>query len=411
MKLSLTGGQGLILGLGLGAAFGIGGFYVWSTSKSSVDAKKAQAASPPVQTVTVASVQVVPVTHRLKVMGSIAARDLLPVLPQVMGLQIKQVLAEEGQTVQAGQVMAVLDSLVLKAELEQTNADLAAAQAVVRQKQAALAQDRASLGEAESNLRRYQELASQGAISTQNLESYATAATKSREQVHVAQTTILSAQADVQSQSAKVQQLQTQIAQTLVRSPARGVVAEKIARIGDVTSSGQKIFSIIRNGALELQAKVAETQLPVVKLGTPASITSDADARIQVQGKVREIAPLIDPQTRQATVKIDLPTSALLRPGMFLQASITVKVLQGLAVPTKAVLPQADGSSLVYVLGHNQQVRAQPVEVGLTLNQTERPAGIPLVEIKKGLRSGEQVVVAGAGYLSDRDRVQVVAAP
>jgi HlyD family secretion protein len=118
---------------------------------------------------------------------------------------------------------------------------------------------------------------------------------------------------------------------------------------------------------------------------------------------------MIDPQTRQATVRIDLPESDLLRPGMFLQAAITSQVVPGLTVPAKAVLPQASGSALVYVLAADNTVRAQTVELGARQN-TDNPAQAR-VEIKRGLQAGDRVVVAGAGYLKDGDRVEVVTEP
>jgi multidrug efflux pump subunit AcrA (membrane-fusion protein) len=73
-----------------------------------------------------------------------------------------------------------------------------------------------------------------------------------------------------------------------------------------------------------LQAKVPATNLNQVKINSPVVVTSDADSRLRLQGNVREIAPLVDPQSREATVRIDLPATALLRPGMFASGAITI---------------------------------------------------------------------------------------
>jgi len=324
----------------------------------------------------------------------------------------------------------VLDNSVLQAELSQAKAQLESAKAVVRQRQAALKQTQATAAEAQSNFRRYQSLANQGAISRQDLEARSTSATTAQESVGVAQANISSAEADVRSGEARVQQLETQLEQTVVRAPAGGIVvaptsesgaargtsspssnqrvAATVARVGDVTSS-QPLFAIIRNGFLELQVRVPENQLPDIRPGAATRITSDVDPRLNLQGRVREIAPLIDPQTRQATVRIDLPESDLLRPGMFLQAAITSRVVPGLTVPAKAVLPQANGNALVYVLESDNTVRAQTVELGARQNPN-RPSQ-SRVEIKRGLQSGDRVVIAGAGYLKDGDRVEVVTEP
>ena len=211
----------------------------------------------------------------------------------------------------------------------------------------------------------------------------------------------------VSSDEARLEEKQTQLSQTLVKAPANGILAERIARVGDVSSSSKKLFSIIKDNQLELQLEVPETQLPQVKIGTKVNISSDADSRIKISGIVRQIAPLVNEQTREATVKIDLPNSDLLRPGMFLRAKITTATNQGLKIPAKAVLPQTDGQSIVYVLQSNNKVKAMPVEVGKILGKNSDLANAE-IEVKKGLDLGNKVVLAGAGYLKDGDIVKVI---
>lgn len=400
----LSGWRGLAIGLGVGAAIATAGTRLLPGAPTTAPAPKPSTVAAG-QSVTLAPATMTSVAQTVDATGSVAAFDMLPILAQATGLQIQQVLVEEGQSVTAGQVLAVLDNAVLTAQRNQAQADVASTQAIVRQKQATLGQERATLAQAESNLRRYQDLARSGAVSQQNLDSYVTAAKTAREAIGVAQATITSAQADVQSKIAEVQRLETQIAQTVVRAPANGVIAEKVARVGNVTAT-EKLFSLIRDGSLELQAKVPETELPQVKIGAIARITSDADKRIRLQGRVREISPLVDPQSRQATVKIDLPTSALLRSGMFLKAAVTVQTAQALTIPASAVLPQPDGRSLVYVLEGTDSVRAKPVVVGTRQDSTDPTKA--RIAIKSGLNAGDRVVVAGAGYVKDGERVTVV---
>ncbi len=401
----LSGWRGMAIGLGVGAIVATIGTHLASSSQKQTPPAPTQSATAASQSVAVAPAEMASVAQTVDATGSVAAFDMLPILPQATGLQIQQVLVEEGQTVAAGQILAVLDNAVLNAQLNQARADVASNEAIVRQKQATLSQEKASLAQAESNLKRYQDLARSGALSQKDLDTYVTTATTAREAVSVAQANISSAQADVLSKVAAVQKLETQLAQTQVRAPANGVIAEKIARVGNVTGS-EKLFSLIRNGSLELQAKVPETELPQVKVGAIARITSDADKRISLAGRVREISPLVDAQTRQATVKIDLPASALLRAGMFLKAAITVQTAQSITIPAAAVLPQPDGRSIVYVLEGSDTVRARPVTVG-TRQATVDPSNARIA-IKSGLNAGDRVVVAGAGYVKDGDRVTVV---
>ena len=407
LRGGLTGWRGVLIGTGLGMAIAIGGMRLISGTTFAPAAKspnQTQQDQPqaPSMSVTVAPVETTRVTRTLNTTGTVAAREFIAVLPQTTGLQIKQILVEEGDVVKTGQVMAVLDNSVLQTELDQARAEVESNQAQVQQTQAALAQARASLAEAERILGRNQQLANAGAISREELATRATAVVTAREAILVAQANISSAQADVRSSTARVQQLQTQIAQTLVRAPAGGIVAEKNVEIGNVTAGTQQLFSIIRGGLLELEAQVPAVQLPQVQIGALAQITSDTDPRVRLQGRVKEIAPLVNVESREAKVTIDLPSTSLLRPGMFARAAITSATVPGLTVPAKAVQPQPDGSAIVFLLAGEDKVKAQPVEVGEVLSGGR-------VEIKKGLKTGDRVVVAGAGYLKDGDRVQVIA--
>ncbi len=391
----------LLVGTGLGIGLTGLGMTIMNrpTTKPAVTPQSVNLA--PSMSVTVASAELTPVARTLSVTGTVNARDLIPVLPQATGLQIKQILVDEGDSVKSGQTLAVLDSSVLQTQIAQAKAEVESNRAVVRQRQASLAQSRATLAEANSNYERYRGLADAGAISRQELETRSTTATTAREAISVAQANIASAEADVRISIARVQQQQTQLNQTIVRAPASGIIAEQTAQVGDVANSTQKIFSIIQNGSLELQAKVPATNLNQVKINSPVVVTSDADSRLRLQGKVREIAPLVDPQSREATVRIDLPATALLRPGMFASGAITIANAPGIAIPAKAVLPQSDGSAIAFVLTDGDIVRSQKITVGEAIGKSN-------VEIVNGLKIGDRVVVAGAGYLKDGDKVQVV---
>ncbi|MFB2921495.1 efflux RND transporter periplasmic adaptor subunit [Aerosakkonema funiforme] len=480
-----------VLGMGVGVAVAVGVMHSQSNQNSqkpaSAPAPSAAAPAPPASmTVTVASVETTPVANTVTTTGTVAAYNLLPVLPQASGLQIKQVSIEEGRPVKVGQIMAVLDNSVLQTQLSSTQAQLEASLAAVQQKQAGLSQAQAELaraqatlaqaqadrGRAEANLadakskqadadrtrKRYEYLAEQGAISREVLESRVTSATSAGEAVRVAQAGIasadanitsakasigsaqaninsakaflLSAQADVRNNEAKVRQIQTQLGQTQVVAPASGIVvapsadgrcdgnaaagttvasqsiAPTVARVGD-TSGNKALFCIIRNGYLELQVKIPETELNKVHLGAPVSISSDADRDIW-RGRVREIAPVVDPQTRQATIKVDLPSNAPLKPGMFLKAAIAASMTQALSVPATAVQRQTDGNPIVYLLDGNEIAHVEPVEVGATLGGNKGDISGAKTEIKSGLKLGDRVVVAGAGYLKEGDKVRVV---
>jgi len=425
-------------GLGIGIAF-VGMRLLPSPTEGSI-AKPLQLLKTTLPTVTVASAVTSRIDRSLYTTGTVAARQLILVLPQTSGLQIKKILVDEGKQIKASEVLAILDDSVLQTQIDQAKAKVESDKALLEQKQAALAQARANVAQARANvaqartsekdalvkLKNYQQLGEAGAISREQLDDRATNATTKIETVHAqvaavnaaqatissAQANVHSAQADVQNSVAKVRQLQIQLGQTLVRAPVAGIIAKKNVEVGDVTSTKQ-LFEIIRDGALELQAQVPEVQLPQVAIGASAQITSDSDSRVHLEGKVREISPLVDEKNRKAMVKINLSPTPLLRPGMFARAAITTNTAMGISVPAKAVLPQADGKAIVFTLSREDTeksealkkvsvyvVRATSVQVGEIIRGGD-------IEIRQGLKPDDLVVTAGAPYLKDGDRVQV----
>jgi RND family efflux transporter MFP subunit len=454
---------GLLLGVGIGLAVGALATYVLTALNRSeptpLQPMTASQSSEPVQTVTLATVDLARIPRTFTATGTVDAYDLLPVLPQVMNLQIRQVLVDEGDWVEKGQLMVVLDDSVLQTQISQAEADVEASRAVVQERQAAveqaksalqgalaakveaeagkqqaiasLAQAQAELEQAERDLARSETLAEEGAISTQEVDLSRTKAKNAREAVQVAKANVNSAQARIssatanvnsaqatissmtanvntalaqlRSQQARVEQQKTYLAQTQVTAPASGVISERIARVGDLASPEMPLFRMINEGALELELKIPETQLSQVNIGAPVTLTSDANSGINIKGTIREIAPLVDANTRQATVKVDLPSSSVLRPGMFLQASITAQMVQGLVIPAEAIQPQADGNAIVYQVDENNQAIARTVEVGSTLGGESTQ-----VEIKQGLNLGDRIVVLGAGFINEGDIVRVV---
>ncbi len=358
------------------------------------------------QTVTVASVTPTTVADTLAISGTVQAIDLLSIAPQASGLQIRQILVREGDAVSAGQAIATLDDATLQADLRQAQAQLSVSQAQVTQQRASLAQSQAALAEAQQNLERLRALADQGAISQQELNRQQTETVTAQESVGLSRAEVESAEAGVRSQQAAIDRLQTQLTQTTVRAPVAGRVAERLATVGDVSAPGNPIVTLIQNNQLELVAEVPQAQLDRVAIGASVAITSNADSRIQLQGTVQSIDPVVDAATRVARVNVSLPASDLLRPGIFLRGDITTSSRQGLTIPATALQPQPDGTTQVFVLTADSMVESRTVDLGNRIAANGDTAA--RAEILQGLQSGEQVVTSGVGFLQDGDGVTVV---
>ncbi|MFP4100081.1 efflux RND transporter periplasmic adaptor subunit [Coleofasciculus sp.] len=437
----LSGGKGLFLGIGIGVLLALGATRLVSSQQSDAPTAEPPVAtsSAPSQSVTVAQVTSESVNRSLDATGSVAAFEMSPVMSQATGLQIQQVLVEQGQVVKAGQLLARLDDSVLQAQLSQAQASVAQAEArlaelragsrneeiarakeAVRSAESAVEAAESDLELARTRVDRNKILQAEGAIARDRLDEVYNQERSTRSQLEQAQArlreanqqlaqlqagprreVITQAEAQLAQAQAQVQSTMAQLNNTRIVAPVSGKIAERNARVGDVTSGSQTLFKIIENGRLELIAKVPETQLAQIQPGQSVTITSDADSSLQLSGKVREIDPMIDEASRQAQVKIDLPTSATLKPGMFLRASITTSAAPGLTLPAKAILPQSDGSAIAYIVQPDNTVKAQPVEVGELLGNNR-------VEIKSGLSGSDGVVVKGAAYLKDGDKVNVV---
>ncbi len=450
------GGRGMFLGLVLGIAVVVGGMALAVRSTKQTATAPARDMNGTQQSVSVATVQWMPVAQTFPAQGSVEARNWVSVMPTAPGVQIKSIAVKEGDTVKGGEIIAVLDNSIQQDQLSQAKAQatsaqaqvasaetqlvaaqaqaqgvqsqLAAAKTVVAQKKALMAQQKASLSEAQSNRRRYASLAKAGAISAQELESRSTTAITAQASVQVAQADIENAEAGINNALAQLDQAQAAVntaragvnqaranyqnaiarqrelenqleKASLVKAPSSGIIAKKNANVGDLTGT-TPLFSIIQDSTVELQAKVPETLLPKVTPGSSAFITSDSDQRIRYQGTVREINPTLDVKTRQALVKINLPQSDLLKPGMFLRAMIAYDTTQALTIPTGAVISQPDGKNIVYVLGPDNTAKSRTVVLG-------DPTKGRMV-VKEGLSVGDRVVVSGAGFVKDGARVNVV---
>ncbi|MGF1522139.1 MAG: efflux RND transporter periplasmic adaptor subunit [Leptolyngbyaceae cyanobacterium] len=424
----------LLIGIGLGMAIALIGSRLLTSSPDSTDEPLApETTQVSAQTVTVVPVGTGQVADSLPVTGTVQAADLLAVTPQISGLQIQEVLVEAGDRVNAGQLLVILDDTELRAQIQRAEADIQQAEAQIQQAEAQIAeaqanrqqeaanvaQSRALLAEAEANLERYQSLADQGAVSAEERDSRLTQAATARESVSVAEANLngaeanvtsaeanlASAAATVRSRQSELARLQTQFNFTTVSAPTDGIVAERPASVGSVSSTSSEVVTLIQNNQLELVAEVTQAQLPQVQVGAPVIVTSSTDPDIRVEGTVQEIKPLVDPQTRTAEVLIGLPASERLRSGIFLTADIQAGQRSGLTIPAPALLAQPDGSTRVYVLSPEGTAVSRTVQVGTRLDSTDDdPAR---VEILQGLEPGEQVIVAGASYLQEGDVVTV----
>jgi HlyD family secretion protein len=197
---------------------------------------------------------------------------------------------------------------------------------------------------------------------------------------------------------AQAAHLERQIEQTIIRSPDHGVISKRDAHIGNITSSGTPLFSIIRLNRLELRAQVSDLDLHKFKVGQQVVISTREGDKSDVTGKIWLVSPQVDQASRLGTVRVELPSNAGLKPGMFVRGQVSLGQREAITVPVQSLVTR-NGESVVFKLGAGNHAESTVVETGASSDTW--------VEINSGLKPGDVVIARGARFLSDRDVVQV----
>ncbi|MFC3175145.1 efflux RND transporter periplasmic adaptor subunit [Novosphingobium bradum] len=300
--------------------------------------------------------------------GTIAARYDEPVGSVGEGGQVVEIRAEAGDWVHKGQVLAVIDrSVQQQAQASQ------AAQIRVAEADARLAQ---------ANLDRGLKLVGRGFISRADVDRLTATRDAATARVGVAR--------------AGLGQLQAQAARLTITAPSDGLVLERKVEKGQVVTGGTgTLFRIARGGDLEVLARLSETDLAAIAPGVPAEVTP-VGAQQGFSGRVWQVSPVIDPQTRQGTVRIALAYAPQLRPGGFAAVVIRAGTVVAPRLPESAILSD-QGGSYVYIVGAGNRVERRPVRTGMVSD-----GGIAVIE---GLSGAERVVLRAGGFLQPGETV------
>ena len=301
--------------------------------------------------------------------GNIAAWQEVVIGSELSGQRLTRVNVNVGDEVKRGQVLAEINSDTIRADLAAAKASYAEAQAV--------------LADAVTNNKRIQQLRNTGAISAQELTQY--------------QTSQATAQARLDASRAQIESNQLRLAQTQVISPDNGVISARTATVGSLAQTGQELFRLIRDHRLEWRAEVTTSDLYKLKQGMNARIFSPDPAQPAITGKVRMIAPVIDPQTRYGLVYVDLPATQAVRMGMFVKGEFDLGEKPALTIPQTALLLR-DGFAYVFIVGKNNRVAQQKVTVGRRLADRVEILDLP---------ANVKLVASGTGFLTDGDLVTV----
>lgn len=382
-------------------------FFAALTTAQPIFAEAATATgdSAPVQAQSLPSITVTNVAPRLMrdtviATGLISPVEMVQVAPLIEGQPIERLLADVGERVEEGQVLAVLSKTTLELQKSQFFASLASAKATIAQAEAQMLEAKSSADEAQRVAERTTKLREQGSASQAAADSANANAVSATARVTVATQSLEAARAQLALVEAQLENVELQLSRTEVKAPVAGEVTARNAVIGSVASAaGAPMFSLIRNGELELKADVAEVDLMRLAVGQTAELRMVGTTDL-LAGSIRLIEPTIDANTRLGRARIAVDESHRVRSGMFVDAEILVAERETLAIPVTAVGATAEGSTVMKVI--DGQVSRVPVKLGI------REKG--WVEITDGLVVGDQVVTKAGAFVRDGDRINPVTA-
>jgi len=356
------------------------------------------AAAPSLPAISVSTVGTRTLRDRVIASGLVGPVERVEVQPLIEGQPIDTLLADVGDKVTEGQVLARLSSTSLELDKSQSLASLASAQANVAQGEALVLEAKATAEDAQRTNERTQQLRAQGNSSQAAADTAAANAATAKARVASAQQSLLAAKAQVTLAEAQLANIDLQLSRTEVKAPVAGEIVERNARIGAIAAAGgNNMFVLIRDGALEVNADVAEADLMRLAVGQTAAMQA-VGASAPLKGTIRLVEPSIDTVSRLGRVRISIEDSGRVVSGMFINAEILVAEHNAVAVPVTAVGVSAGGPTVMKVV--DGLVSRVPVKTGI------RDGG--WVEVLEGIAAGDTVVTKAGAFVRDGDRINPV---
>ncbi|PHQ79364.1 MAG: hypothetical protein COB66_06965 [Coxiella sp. (in: Bacteria)] len=308
--------------------------------------------------VTVIKVKRQSVPNQVEAVGTLQAKRQVDIAPQIAG-QVVDVTYTPGSFVKTGKVLIQLDDRIYRAKLKSAQSTLKLTK---------------------MDYQRVLQLARSGAASRQLLDQQRAAYQK--------------AQAAVSTNT-------TYLTQASIKAPFDGYVGPKNVSIGDYVQKGEKLTTLTDRSQLRVRYQLSERYLPELRLGQKVKIVIPNQPDVMVVGKVTYIAPIINEQTHGVSMQATIPnTNNVLTPGLFVKVKQVTHVNRhALIVPQASIVPTITGPKIFIVTKNH--ARLVHVKTGPTFDN--------MIEVRKGLRDGERVVVAGQQRLQDGALVKEVA--
>jgi membrane fusion protein (multidrug efflux system) len=320
--------------------------------------------APPAVPVVVARVELRDIEDRIEATGELLARDQAAIAAEVPG-RITEILRDEGEHVQAGEVVLEIDPGRRQLEVDDARARLAEAQAGLVDKQ--------------REVKRVRELRRKTVASQSQLDQAETALSLARARLEVAQAHLGVAERALSDAS--------------VTAPFDGLVDERFVSVGEFVQAGQTLFELVALDPIEVEFHLAEKDSSRVAVGHRVDVRVAPFPEEVFPADVSVVSPTIDTRTRTLRVKAEFGNpEGRLRPGLFARVDLGVNRRSNVPmIPEEAVLYRADGTVVFRVQG--DRVERKIIEAGVHVDGT--------LEVVSGLAGGDLIVRRGHTRLID----------
>jgi HlyD family secretion protein len=366
---------------------------------------EASAASTAPAPVPVTQVESRAVDRYLRVTGSLVADEQAEVSAETAG-RVVEIPVERGTRVQQGTLLARISATETSAQLQEAEANAAQVESRLGltpgqpfdPKQVPdVMNAKASLDWAEAEFNRIRSLLDQKVVSQSEFDQRRTQVEAARQQYQVALNSAQQSYRSFEAARARITLARKAVADTAVRAPFAGVVAERVVSVGDYVTRGARVATVVRVDPLRLELTVPEQSVSLVKVGLPVKLTVDAYAGDEFDARIRFVSPSLRADQRALTVEaLAANADGRLKPGMFATARIRqAENAPALLIPATSIETLA-GTSRVYVVKNNR-VEERIVTVGEGFGDR--------IEVTSGVAKGESVATDPKGRLADGQTV------
>lgn len=348
-----------------------------------------RAAEPAPVKVAVAEIRFRPFAAAVAITGTLVSKTSVEVKAQTTGKVLK-FPKEEGDRVEAGEAVVWVEDADQQLAVRQ-------AEAAVRVAEAGLERARVLEAHSRRELERAENLVRSGGITDKDLKAAQLAACDARAQAALAEAQLAQARTALET-------AEKHLRDTVVRAPVAGEIQRKLVNPGAYVEPPTPVFRLVDNHRLELESSVPAAELAAIRRGQRVAFTVNSYPGVVFEGRVVEINPAVDAETRSARVRIAVDNSAgRLKAGMFATGEILTQVqARAIVIPASAVYrADADAREAYVFVEENGRAVRRAVRIG-----RERDSEL---EIASGLREGDRLILGQSVELAEGVRIEPAA--